>query len=120
MPSNIPPPEEPKPDEFQLLTPEKVKQPANYVLLYDQPIEPEYFVAANTDRDDIDCYKDIDPDDYECKKYGEKAEKQGRLGTYGLLDAFGPHTEGHNILFADGHTKWFKEWSDSSMSRKPN
>ncbi|MFA6176303.1 MAG: DUF1559 domain-containing protein [Phycisphaerae bacterium] len=104
-----------EPDKFGLLSPEKVKQPANYVLLYDQPVKPDSLVATGSNR--YDFYKDIDPDDYDGDEDG-----QGRLWTYGPPEggAFGPHTAGHDILFADGHVKWFKEWSDSSMSRKPD
>jgi prepilin-type processing-associated H-X9-DG protein len=32
----------------------------------------------------------------------------------------GPHAEGYDILFGDGHTKWHKRWSASEMSRNPS
>lgn len=125
FPSNIPPTPTPTPDEPEqnttLLTPENVKRPSSYVLMYDQPIKPDSLNAANTDR--YDFYKDIDPDDYDSEDGGK--DGQGRLWMYGLLkdDVSGPHTKGYNILFADGHVRWFKEvkeWPDSSMSRNPN
>lgn len=114
MPSDIrPEPDEPEHND-KLLAPEKVKQPSNYVLLYDQPVKPDSFIATGVDR--YDSFTDIDPDDYD----NGDPNGQGRLWTYGLLGASGPHAEGENILFADGHAKWFKEWSGSSMSRKPD
>lgn len=59
---------------------------------------------------DYDSYKDIDPDD---------RDNQIFLWRYEGLEALGPHIKGHSVLFGDGHVKWYKRWSDSSMSRSP-
>ena len=32
----------------------------------------------------------------------------------------GPHREGHNILFADGHVQWFVRWDSNLMTRWPH
>jgi prepilin-type N-terminal cleavage/methylation domain-containing protein/prepilin-type processing-associated H-X9-DG protein len=110
-PSDIPiiKPEEVK---FHLLRPEKVKSPAIFVLLYDQPVKPEKPAASPAGHNP---YKDIDPDDYE--SIGSKMNGQGYLWTY--EGSVGPHTEGYDILFADGHVQWHKRWSGSSISRNP-
>ncbi|MGA2914548.1 MAG: prepilin-type N-terminal cleavage/methylation domain-containing protein [Sedimentisphaerales bacterium] len=104
VPSDIPPKPPSPPEEkteFYLLAPEKVKSPAMFILLYDLPAKPQQIVDS--------LYKDIDPDDY------KSGDPNGR--GY-LADAnAGPHSEGYDILFSDGHTKWYKRWSDSSMSR---
>jgi prepilin-type processing-associated H-X9-DG protein len=102
--------EEPK-TNFHLLSPENVKSPGIFVLLYDQPL-----VTASADS--YALYKDIDPDDYE-NSFQDSNEKRGNLWRYGILDDIsGPHAEGHDILFADGHAKWHKRWADSEMNRK--
>ena len=105
-----------KPEEvkFHLLRPEKVKSPAMFVLLYDQPVKPEQAAMSPAD---YDPYKDIDPDDRGSIEYDPN--EQGYLWNYKGLDTTGPHTEGFDILFADGHVQWHKRWSDSSISRNP-
>jgi prepilin-type N-terminal cleavage/methylation domain-containing protein len=111
-PSYIPPtpPEAEQKADIRLLTPEKVKSPAAFVILYDLPIKPQ---QAETGPADYDPYKDIDPDDYE-SSYRDP-NKEGYLADANA----GPHSEGYDILFSDGHTKWYKGWSASSMSRSP-
>ena len=108
VPSYIPP-KPPGPAEektkFQLLAPEKVKSPATFILLYDLPMKPAQVVDS--------LYKDIDPDDYR-SSYCDP-NKEGYLADANA----GPHSEGYDILFSDGHSKWYKGWSSSSMSRKP-
>jgi prepilin-type N-terminal cleavage/methylation domain-containing protein/prepilin-type processing-associated H-X9-DG protein len=115
------PEEEPKTD-IHLLKPENVKQPAIFALLYDQPIVP-----VNTA--DYLPYTDIDPNDYvdDNDDSSQTDPNQSNLWRYRydkdpnkILDASGPHNNGHNILFGDGHAKWHKEWLDSQISRKPN
>ncbi|MCX5632969.1 MAG: prepilin-type N-terminal cleavage/methylation domain-containing protein [Phycisphaerae bacterium] len=105
-PSYIPPtpPEEQKAD-IRLLAPENVKTAATFVLLYDLPTKPQQVVNS--------LYKDIDPDDYE-SSYRDP-NKEGYLADANA----GPHSEGYDILFADGHIKWHKRWSGSSMNRSP-
>jgi prepilin-type processing-associated H-X9-DG protein len=123
-PSNMPtpPPIPPTPPQEKenlcLLNPEKVKSPAIFVLLYDQPIKPEGIVTGNTS---YDPYKDIDPDDYTdpC----DIGQTQGNLWKYkGVINSNGPHNTGEDILFADGHVKLHKneKWPDSAISRSPN
>jgi prepilin-type N-terminal cleavage/methylation domain-containing protein/prepilin-type processing-associated H-X9-DG protein len=115
------PEEEPKTYFPPLLKPEQVKHPSIFALLYDQPI-----VLVNTAN--YLPYKDIDPNDYVSDNNNDDPdEKYGNLWRYRdyrypdkILDASGPHNNGHNILFGDGHAKWHKEWSDSQMTRKPN
>jgi prepilin-type N-terminal cleavage/methylation domain-containing protein/prepilin-type processing-associated H-X9-DG protein len=121
VPSDMPPPKPPVQEEekanLHLLNPEKVKSPAIFVLLYDQPIKPEGIAAGNNDP-----YKDIDPDDY--NDPSDNGQTQGHLWKYkNPNDALGPHNNGDNILFADGHVnlqRKIKEWPDPSISRKPN
>jgi prepilin-type N-terminal cleavage/methylation domain-containing protein/prepilin-type processing-associated H-X9-DG protein len=40
-------------------------------------------------------------------------------GAWFWLSWPGPHNKGMNILFADGHTKWFRRWVDSAMTFSP-
>jgi prepilin-type processing-associated H-X9-DG protein len=101
------PPKEEKID-IHLLTPEKVKSPATFIILYDLPMKPQ---EARTEFTEYDPYKDIDPDDY--KSYYRDPNKEGYLADANLS----PHRGGFNILFSDGHTKWHKGWNDSEMTR---
>ncbi len=110
-----PEPTEPEREKFHLLRPENVKSPVTFVLLYDQPVKPEPEPITATD--DYDSYKDIDPDDYVSDE--NDPNKMGHLWHYKVLDTVGPHQEGHNILFADGHVKWHKRETESSISRNP-
>ncbi len=116
-PSDIPPVHPPKVQKTNLyvLTPEKVKSPGLFVLLYDLPLKPE---PITEDTAGSDLYKDIDPDDYDSSRIDPN--NPGDLWHYKVLDALGPHAKGQSILFADSHTKWYKRWSSSEMTRKPN
>jgi prepilin-type N-terminal cleavage/methylation domain-containing protein/prepilin-type processing-associated H-X9-DG protein len=109
-PSDIPPvPVEPKEVRFHLLSPEKVKSPVRFILLYDLPI-------IGPDSNDLyDLYHDIDPDDFQNVETETFAPGVGR----GYLGYPGPHIKGYSILFADGHVKWYKKWSGDSMGRGP-
>ena len=118
-PSNMPPtpPIPPTPQEktkLPPLTPEKVKSPAIFVLLYDQPIKPEGITTGDTS---YDPYKDIDPDDH-----NSPADARGLLCDPNNTKTIGPHNKGDDILFADGHVKLHKneKWPDSAISRNPN
>ena len=108
------PPVKPEEVKFHLLRPEKVKSPAMFVLLYDQPIKPEQAAMSPAG---YDPYKDIDPDD--SKSLRRERDDRGFLWYYDYWPTVGPHTNGYNILFADGHVQWHKRWSDSSISRDP-
>jgi len=113
-PSYIPSPEEYE-FKYRLLRPQDVKSPAMFVLLYDLPVKP---AQATTNPAEYDLYKDIDPDDSVSDR--NEPNEAGHLWHYNSSDAVGPHNEGDDILFADGHIKWYKRWSDSSMSRNPS
>jgi prepilin-type N-terminal cleavage/methylation domain-containing protein/prepilin-type processing-associated H-X9-DG protein len=112
-PSYIPPtpPGTEEKVDFRLLSPEKVKSPAAFIILYDLPLKSESAASYA----DYDPYKDIDPDDYE-SSYRDP-NKEGYLADANA----GPHSEGYDILFADGHVKGHgnKKWPNSSMSRNP-
>ena len=96
--------------EYDLLVPDRVRTPKTFVILYDLPV-----IEGVTD---LSLYHDIDPDDYIDSE--NDPNEQGYLWQYEVLDAQGPHAKGFDILFADGHVKYFKQWSDSDISRKPN
>lgn len=121
---DIRPPSTPqeKKTNIHLLKPEQVKSPAIFTLLYDQPMVP-------VNADDYQPYEDIDPNDYVDNNddSSQTDPNQSNLWRYrydkdpnNILGAVGPHNNGHNILFGDGHAKWHKEWIDSQISRKPN
>jgi len=99
--------------EYDVLMPERVKSPNTFVILYDLPIIPEPLATA----DDANIYHNIDPDDYDSVD-GDESDSPGYLWKYEDLNADGPHSTGFNILFADSHVKWHKQWSDSEMTRK--
>jgi len=106
-----PPPAKQKAD-VRLLAPEKVKSPGIFILLYDLPIKSNIIIGPDSNVLN-DLYHDIDPDDY------RKVETFAPGVDKGYLGYAGPHVKGHSILFGDGHVKWYKGWSDSSMSRGP-
>lgn len=106
-PSNMPP-EEPKKIDYELLTPDRVKQPRAFILLYDLP------PAA---QDNTELFKNIDPDDDNSPQ--ADSDSQGYLFNYDNKPA-GPHSDGFNVLFADLHVKWFKKWNSTELTRKPD
>lgn len=110
-PSYIPPgPGEKAKKDYILLTPDRVKSPKTFVILYDLPVSAV---------DDADLYQNIDPDDFKSAQDGDP-NAQGYLFKYKGVKANGPHNDGFDILFADGHVRWFKKWQDSEMTRKPD
>jgi prepilin-type N-terminal cleavage/methylation domain-containing protein len=118
IPSYIPPKPAEEKTHYELLSPEKVKSPDAFVLLYDLPLKPP---QAQTAPDSYDPYNDIDPDDYEnVHRDSDKNPDQGFLWYYDSWQADGPHSAGDDILFADGHTKWFEKWPGSSITRSAN
>jgi prepilin-type processing-associated H-X9-DG protein len=93
--------------------PSQIEMPDRFVLIYDQPIKPG---------NGADMYRDIDPsDEWDGANY--PGEGTGVLWFYsGIEDkpehpVKGPHKQGHNILFGDGHAKWFEKWDNRNMSR---
>jgi prepilin-type N-terminal cleavage/methylation domain-containing protein/prepilin-type processing-associated H-X9-DG protein len=115
MPDYIPPiPPQQRQTKPILLSPQEVKSPSIFVLLYDLPMKPQQVSIGPVS---YDPYKDIDPDDYE--SFRKDPNEQGFLWYYNYWPADGPHNKGYDILFSDGHVKWHKRWSDSSMSRDP-
>ena len=92
------------------LTPGRVENPDRFVMIYDQPVK-----TAQTNG----MYRDIDPSD-EWGGADWNPTGQGALWYYNNAIAEGPHHGGHDILFADGHAKWFDKWAPARMTRTPN
>ncbi len=91
------------------LLPDRVETPTRFVLFYDQPIK-------NCPDDGL--YTDVDPSD----EWGDcdyRPAGKGMLWYYKKDAATGPHNAGQNILFADGHTKWYLAWTDVDITRIP-
>ncbi len=99
--------------DYYLLTPDRVKSPKAFVILYDLPL------VDNPVSDAANLYQNIDPDDANSLNDGD-ADSNGYLWNYNGVSADGPHSKGFNILFADMHVKWFKTWNSTEMTRKPN
>jgi len=98
-----------KKDYFKL-TPDRFKTPKTFVILYDLP------VVDNAANNAAELYQNIDPDD--ANSLNENSA--GYLWNYDNKPADGPHSKGFNILFADSHVKWLKEWNSSEITRKPD
>jgi prepilin-type N-terminal cleavage/methylation domain-containing protein/prepilin-type processing-associated H-X9-DG protein len=91
------------------LHPDRVEMPTRFVLFYDQPIK---------NCQDAGLYNDVDPsDEWADCDYDPKG--QGMLWYYKKDAATGPHEAGQNILFADGHTKWYGAWNNVDLTRIP-
>jgi prepilin-type N-terminal cleavage/methylation domain-containing protein/prepilin-type processing-associated H-X9-DG protein len=119
VPSYIPPTPAEEKVHYNLLSPEKVKSPVRFILLYDLPIKSNIIIGPDPDFLN-DLYHDIDPDDYrkvETETFVPVTEPGPGYLWYRNTD--GPHSTGHSILFADGHVKWYKKWSGDSMGRGP-
>ncbi len=108
----ITPDDETKKD-YYLLTPDRVKTPRNFILLYDLPLIPKPFSQ------DPLLYNNIDPDDYDSYKDDEPGSS-GFLFNYKGLTAEGPHNGNANILFADLHVKSHDKWNSDVMTRNPD
>jgi prepilin-type N-terminal cleavage/methylation domain-containing protein/prepilin-type processing-associated H-X9-DG protein len=86
-----------------------INKTEKFIVLYDSP----------TGRGQI---ADSDPSD----EWPGAADQVGGDGHgTGLLWYFntpstGPHSGGHNILFADTHVQWFSRWDSNSMTRWPS
>jgi prepilin-type N-terminal cleavage/methylation domain-containing protein/prepilin-type processing-associated H-X9-DG protein len=114
VPSYIPTPKEFE-YSYHLLRPEEVKSPVRFILLYDLPMKSDVVIGPDSN-DLCDLYHDIDPDDYQ---EIETLAPVTNPGPGYLRYNSGPHSQGYDILFAGGHVKWYKRWSDSEMSRNP-
>ncbi len=97
------------------LTPSRLEIPDRFVFIYDQPLRPTAGMGM---------YHDIDPSD----EWGGADWNKDGWGVIRYYDGIrnsvtqpvnGPHKNGHNILFADGHAKWFLEWEGRNMTRNP-
>lgn len=44
-------------------------------------------------------------------------EYRGKMGFLWWPRMIPPHRRGHNILFSDGHIRWFRRWDDKLMTR---
>jgi len=95
------------------LMPSRIEMPERFVLLYDQPI-----VSLSESA----MYTDIDPSD----EWGGADSGPGGRGVLwfynGKEDSSdhpikGPHKQGYNILFGDGHVQWFQKWDTRNMTR---
>jgi prepilin-type N-terminal cleavage/methylation domain-containing protein/prepilin-type processing-associated H-X9-DG protein len=93
--------------DYFMLTPDRVKTPKTFVILYDLP------VVDNAEANAAELYQNMDPDDAD-------ANSNGYLWNYNGESKDGPHSKGLNILFADSHVKWFKEWNSAEMTKKPD
>ena len=84
--------------------PGQTQHPSKLVVMYDRPLSN-------------DGAGDIDPSD----EWGDGVSDTAGHGMlwYSGGDAEGPHSSGHNILFEDGHVKWFPTWDDDQMTREP-
>ena len=91
------------------LKPEQIEMTNRFVLVYDQPIKTTSHGAM---------YRDIDPSD-EWDGADWEPQGMGVLWYYENRDAKGPHNDGHNILFGDGHGQWFLAWHDKDITRVP-
>ncbi|MCE5341811.1 MAG: prepilin-type N-terminal cleavage/methylation domain-containing protein [Planctomycetaceae bacterium] len=97
--------------DYYLLTPDRVKSPKAFVILYDLPLVDSPVSNA------AGLYQNIDPDDANSFN-DDVADSNGYLWNYNDEPAEGPHSKGFNILFADMHVKWFKTWNQTEMTRK--
>ena len=78
-----------------------------FIILYDRP--PEWVNVS-----------DIDPSDECDMTYTTGGDGHGTgILWYGGGASNGPHSGGHNILFADGHVQWFARWDSNLMTRWP-
>jgi len=120
VPSYIPPKPAGEEVHFNLLSPEKVKSPVRFILLYDLPMKSD--VIGSDSNDLYDLYHDIDPDDFQEVETETFAPviNPDRGYLWNRWNTIGPHSKGYDILFSDGHVKWHKRWSASSMSRNPD
>jgi len=86
----------------------KITNHSKFIIIYDRPLSPE-------------GQMDIDPSDEwngaDCT--GGDGHGTGCLWYWNGNAAEGPHSKGHNILFADCHVQWFPDWESNSMTRWP-
>ena len=95
--------------ERNVLRPDQVLYTDRFVLLNDQPIKT---TSGNG------MYRDIDPSD-EWGGADWDPNGRGALWYYQNAAAKGPHRDGHDILFGDGHARWFVDWQPGQMTRNP-
>jgi prepilin-type N-terminal cleavage/methylation domain-containing protein len=111
-PSIYLPPIDKSKTEYYYLTPERVKKPERFVILYDLPLVKEPLTTAPQ------LYQNVDPDDYGSYK-DDVADSNGYLWNYdGPVN--GPHRTGYNILFADLQVEWFRIFDAKKITRNPD
>jgi prepilin-type N-terminal cleavage/methylation domain-containing protein len=99
--------------EYYLLSPDMVKKPERFVILYDLPY------IKNPRQNAANIYNSMDPDDYGSYK-DEAADSNGYLWNYNGSACIGPHRAGYNILFADLSAEWFRVIEKNRITRKPD
>jgi prepilin-type N-terminal cleavage/methylation domain-containing protein len=108
----LPPVDKSKKD-YYYLTPDRVKKPERFVILYDLPAVKQPLTTAPK------LYQNIDPDDY--ASYNDDVEDaNGYLWDYDGHQVNGPHRTGFNILFADLQVEWFRTFDAKKITRNPN
>ncbi len=92
----------------------EIKNPSKFILIYDSPINGGETGIDPSDECGIENYPNGAAD-----QDGGDGHGTGELW-YWYKIVPGPHNGGHNILFADGHAKWFAKWDSSQMTRLPD
>jgi prepilin-type N-terminal cleavage/methylation domain-containing protein/prepilin-type processing-associated H-X9-DG protein len=77
------------------------------IAIYD--IGPRFWLTLNRPSDEIYKYETDLSDEY-----------RGMMGFLWWPGMIPPHQGGHNILFSDGHVRWFREWDSRYMTRGAN
>jgi hypothetical protein len=112
-PSIYLPPVDKSKKDYYYLTPERVKKPERFVILYDLPLVDQPLTTAPQ------LYQNIDPDDYASYK-DDVADSNGYLWNYDGNPVNGPHRTGFNILFADLQVEWFRTFDPKKITRDPD
>ncbi len=95
--------------------PATVKRPSKMVFFYE--LRKSHADDKNTDwvlNFDSGISNDNQPDGPQYYRFGGKADTQNSNTCW--LTWPGPHADGHNLAYADGHVKWSKEWDSSRMT----
>jgi prepilin-type N-terminal cleavage/methylation domain-containing protein/prepilin-type processing-associated H-X9-DG protein len=91
-----------------VLSDARIASPTRLVILYDStPNRP--------DPDDLDPTDEMGTADWT----GGDGHGLGHLWYASSLADSGPHSGGHDILFADSHVQWFAWWNSVAMTRWP-
>ncbi|MEN6384530.1 MAG: type II secretion system protein [Phycisphaerales bacterium] len=107
------PPISPIKKDYYYLTPDRVKKPETFIILYDLPFvkQPTYNAP--------ELFSNIDPND-------SPKDPRGYLWYYPRGETAepnrtpGPHRTGFNILFADLQVEWYRNWDGKKMRTQPD